>query len=226
LSLLGRFFYNRQAKDNLYQIIFSNGFPCLRKCTVQDACFNFEQSDKWIGSPAIHSLCLYVQDVSECERLFIACPGLRWFRCHCDWFRAAQKVLHTTISQHSNLNCFEVDCFSSALLNTILPYMPNLTKLKVSFSNTNPINFDEFATILHNYLPKLTILYCCFAWDTSDKIHNPEMFAENIQKLHPLFQNVYMSQQPDLSNYDNNYFDEPNYHIRISLESFKKMRRN
>ncbi len=64
-------------KDNLLQVLLSNGFPRLRICTTFDIGFSTTFSDTWTGSPTLHTLNLTIRDPVHQEKLRSLCPRLR-----------------------------------------------------------------------------------------------------------------------------------------------------
>ncbi len=67
---------NESIKENLLQVLLSNGFSRLRICKVFDlgpASF----SDTWTGSPTLHTLNLSLWDGVHQGQIHSLCPQLR-----------------------------------------------------------------------------------------------------------------------------------------------------
>jgi hypothetical protein len=62
-------------KDNLLQVLLSNGFPRLRICKVFDTgLVGFDNT--WTGSPTLHTLNLYMRNPVYHEQIRSICPRL------------------------------------------------------------------------------------------------------------------------------------------------------
>lgn len=65
-----------ETRNALFQVIFSNGFPRLRICSVFSVgttTFN----DTWTGATALSTVNLCLGTTPDCERLRSICPNLR-----------------------------------------------------------------------------------------------------------------------------------------------------
>ena len=215
--------YN-EAVNNLLDIIFSNGFQCLQEFSAEY--FRIALKDTWSGSPSIRKLRLNVDHVHHCQHIFHVCPGLRWFKNMSSFISHTTQVSSLPIHFQSNLKYLELNCTHFSSLVAILSYTPNVTTLNISVLSIVPVELNELATILFKSVPKLTIFSCQCKWDEQQRIENETTFKEDIQKLHPLFQKIFLSQELEITAFHYWYecfsSDEPIYHIKIEIKSFKQ----
>lgn len=67
----------KETINDLLQVLFSNGFPRLRICTIFDIGFSVCFNDTWTGSPTLRTLNLYMRELLDREQLRSVCPRLR-----------------------------------------------------------------------------------------------------------------------------------------------------
>ncbi|CAM4770990.1 unnamed protein product [Rotaria magnacalcarata] len=120
--------------NKLHQHIFSNGFPLLKKCSLN----NIGEYQSWTGSPSIYSLGIWSNDPClVIERVLYASMYLISFHLFLKWPSAYSILQDQIISQHTHLKYLKLHLsglWTLEKLDSFLAYIPTVKILDLSSS--------------------------------------------------------------------------------------------
>ncbi|CAF2168379.1 unnamed protein product [Rotaria magnacalcarata] len=174
--------------NKLHQHIFSNGFPLLKKCSLN----NIGEYQSWTGSPSIYSLGIWSNDPClVIERVLYASMYLISFHLFLKWPSAYSILQDQIISQHTHLKYLKLHLsglWTLEKLDSFLAYIPTVKILDLSSSyfDSHMIyfqwNFKELAYIFSCRLPNLSHFDCEIIFQNWKKID-----LEEIPSFHSCF---------------------------------------
>ncbi|CAF5155300.1 unnamed protein product, partial [Rotaria sp. Silwood1] len=177
--------------SKLHQYIFSNAFPLLKKCSLN----NVNEYKSWTGSPTIRSLGIWSDNPRlVIERVLYVSMKLISFHLFLNWPSTYLTLDDHIIQQHTNLKCLKLHLYgywTLEKLDSFLAYIPTIKILDLysSYFDTYMIhfqwNFKELAYIFLCRLPNLSYFNCDLIFE-NQKIIN----LENIYSLHSCFNRI------------------------------------
>lgn len=188
---IGYYKSTKKELNKLHQSIFSNGFPSLKKCSLN----NVNDNQIWTGSPSIQLLGIWSDDpCTVVERVLFASPNLISLQLFLTWPLASSMLNERIIEQHSNLNYLKLHLcgyWTLDKLDSFLAYIPTvkILNLRSSYFDSHMIgfqwNFKELAYIFVSRLPNLYYFDCEFIFRNVKTID-----CESICSLHPCFNRI------------------------------------
>jgi hypothetical protein len=190
--------YSEFDTDQLLRHIFTNGFPQLRSCHME----NLVRSSSIINRtsailPTLNSIKIFTLYSKDLPYLLWLCPNLR--RLSIKFFDKALIDLKTLeqflLTPHNNLRrlvCASVDQMSIETIDSILTLVPNITYLTIinPQCSINKIDVAHMGDSLHRRLRYLCQFYAnIWLHDLASDIDDIEV----IQTFHPLFNQVRLS---------------------------------
>ncbi|CAF0795734.1 unnamed protein product [Adineta steineri] len=177
--------------DTLHRDIFSNGFPLLKKCSLNNISIN----QQWTGSPSIKILSVWSDNPRiVVERILHALTHLISFHLYLNWLPTHDILDNQIISQHSYLKCLKLHLYglwTLEKLDSFLAYIPTITFLSLysSYFDSHMISFQwdfkELAYIFKCRLPNLCRFNCEFIIKNQSKIDLKEIYS-----LHSCFHRI------------------------------------
>jgi hypothetical protein len=177
--------------NKLHQDIFSNAFPLLKKCSLN----NINDNKLWTGSPSIHSLGLWSDNpCTVVERVLFSAMYLVSFHLFLNWPSTCLVLDDQIVAQHSNLKCLKLHLYgfwTLEKLDSFLAYIPTVKSLSLysSYFDSYMIhfewNFKELAYMLLCRLPNLSYFDCEFIIESQILID-----LEEIYSLHSCFNRI------------------------------------
>ncbi|CAF4960323.1 unnamed protein product [Rotaria socialis] len=178
--------------STFFQRIFSNGFPSLHKC-VLDELTPPDSSQRWLGSPSLRSLNARGFALPLYSCILNSCSNL----AHLHWstIRRADVDNEATLVRHTHLKRLYIRTINIQIIETILFHVPNLKRLYIVSdwsrgNNCLPLDFKRLAHILIRCVPSLN----CFDCDTMER--NP-IDIDTIHGFHPCFIRIQIECVPD-----------------------------
>ncbi|CAM4873815.1 unnamed protein product [Rotaria socialis] len=174
--------------NKLHQHIFSNGFPLLKKCSLN----NIGEYQSWTGSPSIYSLGIWSNDPRlVIQRVLCASMYLISFHLFLKWPSTYSILQDQIIPQHTHLKYLKLHLsglWTLEKLDSFLAYIPTVKILDLSSSYFDSLmiyfqwNFKELSYIFSCRLPNLSHFDCEFIFQNWKKID-----LEEIPSLHSCF---------------------------------------
>jgi hypothetical protein len=181
-----------ESKSAFFQMLFSNEFPSLRKCILDEITLP-DSNYQWSSSP---SLCtLIVSRFSLPAYLYILnfCSNLT----HLHWTTIgyADEDIQPIPVQHTQLQRLYFRTINIGNIETILKCVPNLKRLYIVSdwsrgNNCLPLNFQQLARLLIRYVP------CLHRFDCDTMERNP-VDTDTIRGYHPCFGRIQSERVPD-----------------------------
>jgi hypothetical protein len=172
--------------SNFFQMIFSNGFPSLSKCILDDITPP-DSNHRWLGSPIIRSLIVDGFSLSVYLYILTSCSNLT----HLHWSKIRytddEDILPRPV-RHTQLKRLYIRTINIPKIETILSRVPNLKRLHIVSdwsrgNNCLPLNFEQLAHILIQCVPRLRHFDC----NTMER--NP-IDIDTVHLFHPCFQRI------------------------------------
>ncbi|CAM4864995.1 unnamed protein product [Rotaria socialis] len=148
--------------NKLHQHIFSNGFPLLKKCSLN----NIGEYQSWTGSPSIYSLGIWSNDPRlVIQRVLCASMYLISFHLFLKWPSTYSILQDQIIPQHTHLKYLKLHLsglWTLEKLDSFLAYIPTVKILDLSSSYFDSLmiyfqwNFKELSYIFSCRLPNLS----------------------------------------------------------------------
>lgn len=177
--------------NQLHQSIFSNKFPFLRKCSLN----NINDNEIWTGSPSIHLLGIWCDNPrTVVQRILYALQNLRYLELYLTWPSTFPILDEKIINQHMNLNSLKLHlCAQWTLekLDSFLAYIPKVKYLYLLSSyfdahmNCFQWDFKVLANILLCRLPNLSRFNCEFIFK---RLKSSDL--DSISSLHSCFDRI------------------------------------
>jgi hypothetical protein len=177
--------------NKLYQDIFSNAFPLLKKCSLN----NINVTKPWTGSPSILSLSLWSDNPHKViERVLFASFHLISLHLFLHWPPICLLLDDLIIPQHSRLNSLKLHLngiWTLEKLDSFLAYIPTVKHLSLyssyfdSHMRCFQWNFKELAYIFLCRLPNLCYFGCEFIFENQTIID-----LKQIHSLHSCFNRI------------------------------------
>jgi hypothetical protein len=177
--------------NKLHQLIFSNQFPLLKKCSLN----NVNDNQIWTGSPSIRLLGIWSDDPrTVVERVLFASPCLISLHLFLTWPLKYSILDEQIIEQHSNLKYLKLHLSSYWTLDKLdsfLAYIPTIENLNLlsSYFDSHMIyfqwNFKELGNIFLCRLPNLSYFDCELIFRNQKLID-----FKNISLLHSCFNRI------------------------------------
>lgn len=150
----------------LHQNIFSNAFPYLRKCSLN----NLTDDQTWTGSPAIRTLGVWSDNPHLIiARILLVLMHLHSLHLFLTWPMKSSLLDEHLISPHVSLHSLRLHLngqWSNEKLDSFLAYIPTVKYLSLysSYFNVHMVNFQwnfqYLATIFLCRLPNLSLFDC------------------------------------------------------------------
>jgi len=150
----------------LHHDIFSNAFPLLRKCSLN----NITDNNLWTGSPSIRSLGIWSDNPRiVVERILFGLINLIFLHVFLTWQEKSAILDKKIIQQHSNLKYLKLylnGLWTLDKLDSLLAYTPTVINLSLYSSYFDlhmrdfQWNFQELAYIFLCRLPNLFHFDC------------------------------------------------------------------
>ncbi|UJR14527.1 hypothetical protein I4U23_001523 [Adineta vaga] len=175
----------------LHQKIFSNAFPLLKKCSLN----NVDDSELWTGSPSLKSLGIWSNNPCTIfKRISSVLMFLRVFELFLNWPLTYVILNDSSIFQHSCLKHIKLHLnghWTYDKLDYCFSYIPTVEHLRLYTSYFDAItmdflwNFQKLAFIFSSRLPKLISFHC-------DLISNQEeqIDFEKLHSFHICFKHI------------------------------------
>jgi len=177
--------------NKLHQSIFSNAFPLLKKCSLN----NVNDNQIWTGSPSIRLLGIWSDNPrTVVERVLFASIHLISLHLFLTWPLTYSILDEQIIEQHSNLKYLKLHlsgCWTLEKLDSFLAYIPTvrILNLRSSYFDSYMVsfqwNFEELAYIFLCRLPNLSYFDCEFIFRNQKFID-----LKNISSLHSCFNRI------------------------------------
>jgi hypothetical protein len=138
--------------EDLCRLIFSNGFPSLRTCSLPH--ISYEDNNRWTSSPSLQSLQIKIWDIRVYTQILNTCPNLNRFKIQltggniqekltlCDSNKTHETLGYLAIYPSSPITCEFID--------SILSFVPNLEYflLNANYVRPSDVSIDTLASIL------------------------------------------------------------------------------
>ncbi|CAF3507000.1 unnamed protein product [Rotaria sp. Silwood1] len=175
-----------------YQMIFSNGFPSLYKC-ILDELIPPEPNHRWSSSPSLHSLIIGKFALPVYSFILISCPNLT--HLHWSTIRYTDTDIEVVPVQHTHLKRLYIRTINIRNIETILLRVPNLKRLYIVSdwsrgNNCLPLDFKQLADILVRCVP------CLHHFDCDTMQRNP-LDIDIIRRFHSCFRRIQFERVPD-----------------------------
>ena len=175
----------------LHQKLFSNAFPFLRKCSLN----NLTDDPTWTGSPSIETLGVWSDNPHLIiSRLLVALVNLHSFHLFLNWHNKSPPIDQTILSPHLSLQSLRLHLngqWSYAKLDSFLSYIPTVISLSLYSSYYDihmvhfPWNFQELSEIFLSRLSNLSSFHCEFIFHSYPSFDFP-----SIASYHPSFHSI------------------------------------
>ena len=182
---------NKTQLSKFHQNIFSNQFPYLSKCSLD----NLNDQEQWTGSPAIYSLGIWSDNPHTIvHRVLVALINLRSLHLFLTWKVTHQNLDKQIIFQHSNLKILKLHLnglWTLEKLDSFFAYIPTVKILSLysSYFDSHMISFSwdfrQLAFIFLSRLPYLSYFDCEFIFQ-KDKLCD----ITDISSLHSCFNRI------------------------------------
>jgi hypothetical protein len=189
---IGYYTSAKSQLNKLHQSIFSNAFPLLQKCSLN----NVNDNNIWTGSPSIRILGICSNNPrTVVERVLFASPHLSSLHLFLTWPSAHSILDEQIIEQHSNLQYLKLHlsgCWTLEKLDSFLAYIPTIQilNLRSSYFDSYMIqfqwNFKQLAYIFLCRLPNLCYFDCEFIFYQGQKLID----LKNISSFHSCFNRI------------------------------------
>ncbi|CAF2681503.1 unnamed protein product [Rotaria sp. Silwood2] len=175
-----------------FQMIFSNGFPSLYKC-VLDELTPPEPNHRWLSSPSLHSLIIGGFALPVYSFILISCSNLT--HLHWSTMRYTDADIDTVPVRHTHLKCLYIRTINIRKIETILLHVPNLKRLHIVSdwsrgNNCLPLDFKQLARILVRCVPYLYRFDC-------ETMQRDPIDIDVIHGYHPCFRRIQFERVPD-----------------------------
>lgn len=175
----------------LHQYIFSNAFPSLQKCSLN----NVNENKPWTGSPSIRSLSIWSDSPrSVVERVLYASMYLISFHLFLNWPSTCSILEDKITQQHMNLKFLKLHLngqWTLQKLDSFLTYIPTIKFLELysSYFDSKMIyfhwNFKEMGYIFSCRLPSLSYFDCELIFKKRESID-----LQEIHSFHSCFNRI------------------------------------
>ena len=181
----------KSQSSRLAQDIFSNAFPRLKKCSLN----NILDNQQCTGSPFIRSLGIWSDNPrSIVERVLIALPNLLSLHLFLTWQETSVILDQPILHQHSYLKYLKLHLYNRWTmdkLDSFLAYIPTVINLSLytSYFDAHMVDFHwdfhQLAYILLSRLPNLSYFACELIF------RQPKFFSFNaISSFHNCFARI------------------------------------
>lgn len=175
----------------LHQKLFSNAFPFLRKCSLN----NLTDDPTWLGSPSIETLGVWSDNPHLIiSRLLLALFNLQSFHLFLHWHLKSPPFNPLILSSHPSLRSLRLHLngqWSYEKLNSFLTFLPTVISLSLHSSYYDvhmidfPWNFPELAEIFLSRLPRLSFFHCELIFHPHSSFH-----LSSLTSYHPSFHSI------------------------------------
>ncbi|CAF1017972.1 unnamed protein product [Rotaria sordida] len=175
-----------------FQMIFSNGFPFLYKC-ILDELTPPDSNHRWLSSPSIRSLIIDGFALPVYSFILTSCSNLT----HLHWSRilCTDVDIEAVPIRHTHLKRLYIRTINIRNVETILSHVPNLNRLHIISdwfrgNNCRPLDFKQLAHILVRCVP------CLQHFDCETMERNPTDI-DTIPEFHLCFRRIQTELVPD-----------------------------
>lgn len=175
-----------------FQKIFSNGFPSLSKC-VLDELTPPHVNYPWSSSPSLRTLIIGGLALPVYSIILSTCLNLTYL--HWSAIRYTESDIKSVPIQQSHLKRLYIQTINIQYIETILSHIPNLKRLHIVSdwsrgNNCRPLDFKQLAHVLLRYVPSLQYFDC----ETMERNPND---IDIIHRFHSCFRQIQYEIVPD-----------------------------
>jgi hypothetical protein len=175
-----------------FQMIFSNGFPSLCKC-ILDEITPPDSTHRWSSSPSLHSVIVHRIPLSVYFLILASCSNLT--HLHWSTLQYTDEDIQPVFVRHTQLKYLFIRTINIQKIGTILTRVPNLKRLHIVSdwsrgNNCLPLDFEQLAHILARYVP------CLYRFDCETMERNP-IDIDTIRRFHLCFRHIQFQRVSD-----------------------------